>query len=256
MKIEVVLVAAFICVAVTGGGSAGEADESTVEPSKPERFIGGGAVISAKPYEGVDSKVYPVPMFGYEGERLYIRGIGAGYRIFRKGGWSLGPVVRPRFDGYRASDSRALAGMKDRDLTVYGGVALGWLTGRGLIGANWVTDLLGRHSGQELEVSYTARFSLAGFDLIPSVGLSYKSNRLVDYYYGVRASEARDGRPAYKGGAATDPFVRLVARRKLVGQWELLGTVQCEWFDREIINSPIVDKAQSVSFVGGVLYSF
>lgn len=235
---------------------AREIEEAPVEPSKREMFIGVGAVVNSKPYKGIDRKVYPVPMFGYEGERLYIRGLGGGYRLVQKDRWSVASVLRPRFEGYRASDSRALVGMKNRDLTVYGGVALTWLTDRGLIGTSLVTDLLGRHDGQELEVSYTARFPFAGFDLIPSAGVYYKSAKLVDYYYGVRTSEARDGRPAHKAGAATNPFVRLMARRNLVGQWDLLGTVQCEWFDSEIKDSPIVDQAQSVSFVAGVLYSF
>lgn len=255
MKIEAIMAAALICGATAIKGWADEA-KPLEKPSKREVFVGAGAVISSKPYKGVDPKIYPVPMFGYEGERLYLRGVGGGYRLFRKGGWSLGPVLQPRFDGYESDDSSDLAGMEDRDWTVDGGVGLSWLTDYGLIGLSWVTDLFGKHDGQEVELSYTALFSKGGFDFIPSVGLRYKTDNLVDYYYGVKSDEARAGRPSYEADAATDPFVRVAVRRKLVGKWSLLGAVQYEWFDSEIKDSPIVDQSQDVSFVAGVLYSW
>lgn len=255
MRIETVMAATWICAAIAGGTLADEA-EPPVEPRKREVFVGAGALVSSKPYKGIDPRVYPIPMFGYEGERLYLRGVGGGYQLFRRGGWSFGPVLQPRFDGYEADDSRYLAGMKDRDLTLDGGVGLSWRAKWGLIGLSCITDLLGKHDGQELELSYTAVFPYAGCDFIPSAGLRYKSDNLVDYYYGVRTSEARDGRPAYEAEEATDPFVRLAVRRKLGGQWSLLGAVQYEWFDSEIKDSPIVDKDYDVSFVGGLLYSW
>lgn len=255
MKIEVVMVAWLICATSAVTGWTDEAEPSE-EPSKRKVFVGAGAIVSSKPYRGVDPKIYPVPMFGYEGERFYLRGVGGGYRLLHKGRWSFGPVLQPRFDGYEEDDSRDLAGMDDRDLTLDGGVAMTWRTNRGLLGVSWVTDLLGKHDGQELEFSYTAVLSHGGFDFIPSVGLRYKTDKLVDYYYGVKSDEVRAGRPAYEADEAMDPFVRLAVRRKLVGKWSLLGAVQCEWFDSEIKDSPIVDQSQDLSFVAGVLYSW
>jgi outer membrane protein len=255
MKIEAVMATVLICATTTVVGYANET-EAPAEVQKREVYVGAGILVRSKPYKGVDPKIYPIPIFGYEGERLYLHGIAGGYRLFRKGSWSLGPVLQPRFDGYEEDDSRDLAGMDDRDLTLDGGVGLTWLTDWGLIGASLVTDLFGKHDGQELEISYTAVVSRFDFDFIPSAGLRYKSDKLVDYYYGVKSSEARAGRPAYEADAATDPFIRLAVRRKLVGKWSLLGAVQYEWFDSEIKDSPIVDQSQDVSFIAGLLYSW
>lgn len=255
MKIEGILVAVLVCAFAVVAVRADEA-ESIEETSEREVFVGAGAIVSSKPYKGVDSKIYPVPMFGYEGERLYLRGVGGGYRLFRKGGWSLGPVLQPRFDGYEADDSHELAGMDDRDLTVEGGVGMNWMMDWGLIGVSAVTDLLGKHDGQEIELSYTALFPYGDFTFIPSVGLRYKTDNLVDYYFGVKADEERAGRSAYEADEAIDPFVRLAVRRELVGRWSLLGAVQYEWFDSEIEDSPIVDKGYDISLVAGVLYSW
>jgi len=247
-------------IAISSGAapafSAESENEKPAEPEKAKVFVGGGAVISSKPYDGVDSKVYPVPMFGYEGDRLYLRGISGGYRLFKHGGWSFGPMVRPRFEGYEADDSDALRGMDDRDLTLDAGVNFEAMTKWGLFGAMFVTDLLGEHDGQECEASYTVLFPYAGFTFIPSVALRWRSENLVDYYYGVKRSEARAGRPAYSPSDTLDPVIRLAVRRKLTDHWGLLVGFQYEWLNDEISDSPIVDDDTAFSVLVGATYTF
>jgi outer membrane protein len=219
--------------------------------------VGIGALISSKPYIGVDAQTYALPVFGYEGKRLFMRGLAGGYRVYSDKGFSIGPVVQPRFEGYEEDDSSALAGMDDRDWSVDAGVGTFLQTDIGLLGLSYVTDILSLHDGQELEFSYTIRFPLAGFDIIPSAGIRWKSQNLVDYYYGVEPDEAIvPGRPAYETGSAADPYLGLAVRRKLGGRWSLLTAVQYEWLDDEISDSPIVDDDYDASFLVGVLYSW
>lgn len=226
----------------------------------PTTYVGGGAIISSKPYEGMDAKVYPVPLFAYEGKRLYFRGLTGGYWLFTWNGVSMGPVLQPRFDGYDEEDSSALRGMDDRDWSVDGGAGVSWLTDVGLFGLAFVTDLLGRHNGQELEFSYTVRFKWADFDFIPSAGMRWKSENLVDYYYGVQADEVRfnpaPARLAYDGDDAVDPYIRMAVRRKLLPRWSLLAAAQYEWLDDAITDSPIVDEGYEASFLLGLLYTW
>ena len=150
--------------------------------------------------------------------------------------------------------------MDDRDWSVDGGVALNWRTRVGLFAVSGVTDLFGKHDGQELDFSYTVLFEKAEFTFIPSVGVRYKSDNLVDYYYGVEGDEvrfdARVSRPAYEADDALDPYLRLAVRRKITERWSLLGAVQYEWLDSEITDSPIVDDNYEASLLLGVLYSW
>lgn len=223
---------------------------------EPTMYLGGGALVSTKPYAGVDPRIYPVPLFAYEGKRLYLRGVVGGYRLLMDNGWSIGPVVQPRFDGYEQDDSSALNGMEERDWSVDAGVGVSWLTKVGLFGLSGVTDILGKHRGQEVELTYTALFQYGGFDFVPSAGMRWKSGNLVDYYYGVRPNESRPDRPAYDGDAALDPFLRVAVRRKLSERWSLLAAAQYEWLDGEITDSPIVDADYEASFIVGMLYSW
>jgi outer membrane scaffolding protein for murein synthesis (MipA/OmpV family) len=157
---------AVVCCLVLVSWCAGAADE-VEDGDKRTIYLGAGALISTQPYKGVDARIYAVPLFAYEGKRLYVRGIVGGYRLYSIGDWSVGPVIQPRFEGYEEQDSPFLNGMDDRDWSLDGGVGTSLLTKYGLFGLSFVTDLLGRHNGQELEFSYTILFELAGFELIP-----------------------------------------------------------------------------------------
>ncbi len=254
MRAKLTIIGVVLGLAITrvSAGDAGQQGER-----KPaEWFVGAGAIVVSKPHIGVDAKVYPVPVFGYEGERLYLRGIVGGYRLFKGERWSLGPVLRPRFEGYNADDSAALAGMNDRDPSLDAGAEWSWLADWGLIGVSLVTDVLGKHHGQELELSYTALFSYEGFDFVPSAALRWRSRNLVDYYYGVRAEEAAPGRLPYTGDDTFTPLVRLTVRRKVTEKWSALGAAQYEWLGSEITDSPIIDDDYTVSFMLGLTYTF
>ncbi|MCL5278670.1 MAG: MipA/OmpV family protein, partial [Planctomycetes bacterium] len=172
--------------------------------------LGGGAFVQTEPYAGIPARVYPAPVVAYEGERLYVRSAIVGYRLVSENGLMIGPQVQPRIEGYSAGDSPFLSGMRDRNWSVDGGVNIEAVTPIGLPGVSIVSDLLGRHRGQEVEFRHLIMFPMFGFQLIPSGGVRWKSEKLVDYYYGVRPNEARPERPAYEGKQAFDPFLRLV----------------------------------------------
>jgi outer membrane protein len=237
-------------------GSPGAESESEMGPRKPEIFVGAGAVVSSKPYDGLSYKVYPVPLFGYEGERLYLRGIMGGYRLFKAENWSIGPTVRPRFEGYDAGDSSALSGMKDRNATIDGGIDLAWTTKRAFVSLVVLTDLLGAHDGHEVEISGAGMFPYGPYQIIPSLGLRWRSNALVRYYYGVKPEEARADRLAYKPDQTLTPVARLAIRRRLSEKWGFLFATQFEWLDDEISDSPIVDDNSTLSIIVGATYSF
>ncbi len=163
-------------------------------------------------------------------------------------------MVQPRLYGYSASDSPVLNGMEDRLWSVDGGANIEAVTRVGQFGLYIITDLMGRHRGQEVQFEHTFLFPLPWFRLITMTGVRWKSDNLVDYYYGVKPEEARPGRPAYEGEQAFDPYFRLVIRRNLTEHWSLIGAAEYEWLASQITNSPIVNKDHEMLFSAGILY--
>ncbi len=250
-----------ICVCALAIGLAAmnwcrSAETDADNENRPAFCLGGGALTGGWPYINADWMAYPAPFFAHEDDSLSLWNMTDGYPLLMGKGWSIGPVIRPRFQGYDEDDGSALWGMDDRNWSIDAGIGAWWTTKIGCFGLSGVTDMLGRHKGQELEFSYKVFYRLAGFDFIPSVGMRWKSQDLVDYYYGVRASEAMAGRPAYKGENALDPFVRLTMRRRLTERWSLLAFAQYEWLDDEIRSSPVVDTDYDASLMVGLFYSW
>jgi outer membrane protein len=231
------------------------ADEGKKTAEKPMVCSGGGAVAGSKRPAEANAGVYPAPRSLHETERFCWQGLVFDYRLLLGEGLWVGPVVRPRFGRVDEGESFSLDGVDGPDRWIDAGIGVSWRTRIGLFGLSAFTDMLGGHKGEELEFSYTTLFNLGGFDLIPSAGMRWKSQDLVDYY-GVRPREARAGRSAYEGEPALDPFVRLAVRRKLTERWSFLAAAQYEWLDDEIKGSPIVDADYDASFMVGMFYSW
>lgn len=195
-------------------------------------------------------------LLGHESTDLHADRIGSGYPLLSGKGWSIGPVLQSRFEGNRSADKSVLDSMEDRRLTADAGIRFSWETGVGFFSASWLTGVLGGHKGFETEFAYALWFPWRGFDVIPSAGVRCKSSDLTSYYYGTDGAADLPGRPGYKAGSAIDPFVRIAMKKRLAGRLSMLGAVQCEWFDSEIRNSPVVDHTYSTSLLFGLLYAF
>jgi len=232
---------------------------ATAQPARPRPpvTVGAAVVASPSPYAGVDEQpLTAVPFLNLELGRFYLRGLEAGYRLGERGPLSVAAVVQPRFQSYHGSDSPALAGMADRRRTAEGGLRARLRTGRFEAGLRAVGDLLGRHGGQEVTADVGVRLGGPDLTLSPSAGVTWQSADFVDYYYGVRDGEARPGRPAYTGEAATNRFVGASARLRLAKRWGVFALVRHTWLDDPITASPIVDSDTDSSGVLAVTFAF
>jgi len=218
--------------------------------------IGIGLVYRNSVYKNDDSMVMPIPMLYYESKGFFFKGRALGYHLFKKGGVSLDAIGQCRFDGYDDSDSSFLRGMDDREMTLDAGFELSYDDGWGRTSVSFVSDMLGRHDGQEISASYGKRFTSGKWTLTPSVGAVWHSHNLADYYYGVRSKEALAQRPAYSVGEALNPTVRLNIMYQINKKWSAMGIIGYEWLDNEISDSPIVDDDYQIQLMVGAMYRF
>ena len=65
---------------------------------------------------------------------------------------------------------------------------------------------------------------------------------MVNYYYGVEASEARAGRPEYEPGQAVNYFGKVLFNFGISQNWIVVTMASVEFLDSSIQKSPIVDK--------------
>ncbi len=222
--------------------------------------LGAGAIISEKPYEGVDTEVYVIPFARLYYRNFFFEGTRLGYELYKTEDIKFSPILQWRFDGYEEDDSDTLAGMDDRDMTLDGGAEVEFKTEFGMLRLSWVADLLSEHQGHEFEVGFSRRisnaFAVEGLSVIPNVSASYLSSDLADYYYGVRSGESIAGRPAYNTGSGINYSAGVNIIYVLAEKWDLIAGFEYTWLDDDIQDSPIVSEDGIFSFLAGVAYKF
>jgi outer membrane protein len=78
----------------------------------------------------------------------------------------------------------------------------------------------------------------------------------VDYYYGVRESEATPTRPAYTGEATWNLDVNVTAILNFGPKWTLVALLNREGLGSGIKMSPIVERTSAYALVTSFSYNF
>lgn len=213
--------------------------------------LGGGIRLSSNPQRSDVDTFDLVPLYLYEGRYLYAHGTEFGAHLFRNDTFAVSALARYRFTRVEPGDDPLLAGLEEREQTLDGGIAAQVRGGWGQLQAEWLTDLLGRHEGQEANLTYRYRWDLGELMLSPFVTYTWQDSNLANYYYGVSPEEAGPGLPAYLPGASQHFSYGLNAWYNLSDHVFLFGNAGFTTFDSAVQNSPLMeDRGQVEAFLG------
>ncbi len=257
-KVVVFLSLAVCVLAYPEKGFAIEWLDNTVanlEENLDEGSVAGlGVLYSASPYKDYDDTVLPVPIIQASYKGFFIDQAVAGYNVINDEKLKIGVVMGPHFGGYDSGESDALSGMEDRDWGFDGGARLKWENEIVDVTAMGLADISGTYEGQELSLVLSKKL-FEGF-FTPRVGTKWLSEDNVDYYYGVKNSEARVGRSAYAPDSTMTYTAGATFAYPLGDKWAAIADVQYEFFGDEIQDSPIVDEDGIFRVVIGSVYRF
>lgn len=219
--------------------------------------IGAGAIASKTVYKDMEDKIKPIPVIDYNSNSLYIKSTQIGYKAFNSNDININLFVEARLDGYDSGDSDYFKGMEDRKDSIDGGIEISKsLPYRFQTSLDFKHDILNEHKGFEssLKLSYFYGDNIGM--LIPSVGISYLSDKLANYYYGVRIDETTQNRNYYEVGQAYAPFVSLSSMYNFNENWRAILVLKATAYSSEIEDSPIVDNNIKYTGVFGISYRF
>ncbi|WP_395794536.1 MipA/OmpV family protein [Aquimonas sp.] len=235
---------------------AADAHAQNERPGPPTWSAGVMGIVRDTPYREADSDSLVVPSLGYEGERLYLRGLNLGWKFDPDAAIEIELIARARLDGFEAKDSPVFAGMQERERSLELGASAGRALGPGRIEFAAFADVLDRSGGQELDLMWRGDFGRGPFRIQPEAGLRWQSADLVDYYFGVRPSEATASRAAYRAGSAVLPRIAINALAPLGGRWSLFARVSVDDLPDEITDSPLVERGSERRAFVGLVYGF
>ena len=226
-----------------------------------ELTLGVGTFWERSPYKGVGYEIEPIPIIQYHNGPFQIGtedGITASFSLLHSGPFTCGPLLALDIGGgFEADDSDDLKGMDEPDMmTLHGGLFCVFENPLVNVDLKILNEVLGEHSGQQVELSLEHEWEFGDIELEPSISVEFQSSRWVNYYYGVSSQESRSGRPMYDPGSALNVSVELMAQYELTSGIALIGMVECTKLDHCIKNSPIVEKDLIVEFFTGIMYSF
>jgi outer membrane protein len=152
--------------------------------------------------------------------------------------------------------------MDERESSVGLGLRAGYKTAIGLVSLDATKDVSDKHDGAEAELRigpdfYSERAGKArNMDFGVIGGVKWQSDDTVDYYYGVKSSEATADRTAYKGKAAVTPYIGVAGQGNITKNLTFNTSAVYLHAPDEITDSPIVDKDHDIQVNAGLTYWF
>ncbi len=222
-----------------------------------------GAGVRSNPLvHGQDLPLVVVPQISYYGKRFYLDNLDLGFTALDGKTNSLSLIASPGYDRiffYRSDLQNIFVNVgggsgtrppvpfpsRSRPITYLAGPE--WtFNDDGLIGQfDLLHEITGHNHGDEIRAAIKIPVIRSTGALSASVGLTWQSAAIVNYYYGAPG--------IYESGSALRPFVKLGYTRPLGRGWRLEGIAQYEHLASAIADSPIVAHNYVVtSFLGFV----
>ncbi|WGS54891.1 MipA/OmpV family protein (plasmid) [Paraburkholderia sp. D15] len=216
--------------------------------------LGAGAGFEAAPYKNYGTKFTPIPLFYFDNKWVHAFGTALDLKVGKWAGVNV--ALRASYavgDGYKGSDAPILNGMQDRNGAFWYGPSLSWHTAYGTLSSDF---LAGGNKGQQAEIGFFKEFEYGEFTFAPHAGIQWLSSKYVDYYYGVRPSEVRAGRPAYNGKSTWNESMGARVDYRLTAHQGLLFDIGVSHLGTGTTDSPLVGKRYVPQVKVGYLYQF
>lgn len=117
-------------------------------------------------------------------------------------------------------------------------------------------DVSGTHEGFEIELDYGYGWRNQRFYVEPSFGVSFKSQELNNYYWGIAAHETGPVLPGYTAGSGVNVSARLQLGYQISRNWTLSFVGEVERLNDEAAASPIVEEQNVYGYFAGFSYRF
>ncbi len=146
--------------------------------------------------------------------------------------------------------------LESRNFTYLGGVEAYLYTRVGTVNLSLTHDLLNVHQGTEASLKWLYNLAIDEWNFEFALVFDWKSEEVVDYYYGIRPSESLYWSENYKAESALNTGLELTSHYVLTDHWKLLFLARYTQIADEIVASPLLNEDYTSTFFVGTAYRF
>lgn len=220
--------------------------------------LGAAAAYSPAVYKDTPANRLVIPVIGYEGEQIFLRGFTAGYRllplrsphnvIFRL-------AYDPRTLHPKDSDDPQLRLLDKRGSTVLGGVSYQRQTAVGSWELTAGGDVAGQHNGLYAELAWRLPLRFQSWGVTPSIGYAYNSKHINHHLYGVSAAESlASGLPEFQAAHSGEWFIGSMAYWSFANDFRLSAGIRHMRLDSDTAASPVIGQRSATFLTFGLVY--
>lgn len=253
--------ACFLATASFCAAVAAEGVEPMPDTAPGSAGLGIALKITASPYLGGGTRSDLMPVYLYEGERIFLHTSRVGVKLYseanQQDGQRFDAFVEQRLEGFASNKiPSGLAGVAPRNSGTDFGLSYRINQSWGSLRAELLHGVGGASRGTEAKLGYSYDWRSGPWSLTPNVSVSWRNAKLNDYYYGVRPNEAIAGRAAYAAGAGLQSQLGLYGSYAVSQRWRLTTGVSATLLGAAVANSPIVQKRIVPAIYVGAAYDF
>jgi len=246
-----------LCVAAPALAGGNTEPITDILPATGSAGLGVVTRVERSPYKDAGTRYDLLPLYLYEGERLFLHANRGGVKLLNGDERRLDLFVEQRLEGFPTERLPAsLAGMSARDSAIDLGLGYRWRQPWGTLQAELVHDIGNTYKGNEFRLGYSYDWRSGPWMLRPSLTVAFRDAKLNNYYYGVEPGEATAARPAYAPGAGVQTSLGLYGSYDLTERWRLLAGVSATFLGNKVKDSPIVQKSVLPAVYVGAAYDF
>lgn len=217
--------------------------------------------VNPSPFVGEKTEIRVFPYVSYSGDRVYLRGLEAGYKAIKPQRGAPGAQVS--FD--MMVRARPQPGSSRDGFSLDAGARFGVDTSIGTVALTALQEVSGKHDGLELELGLSRRFSGADWAITPSLSVAWQSRGLANYLWGVSAADRLDMvvsgtnalLPAFElDGSVVNANAGLVASYDLTARWSMVLFGRATWLGSNARENPWIDNRMDASVGLAVAYAF
>lgn len=187
--------------------------------------------------------IEPIPAFFFRYGPLFLNKNGIGSLLYNKGDFSLLGMGILEGEPYKAK------GLMEREQGIFAGAILKY----NLVELTWYNDFI-HEKGYNLKLNLAPEFYYRlAWKFSPQAFIQYWDKNYVDYYFGVKPSEAASGMRPFNGNATLN-YGAGIEVMHFVKKWTYVLNVGVKVYGNEVNSSPTVIDSKEFRFIASVLY--